>query len=378
MIGKLRTLGPFAWRNLWRNPKRTAITLIVVSVGLWSVLIFNSFLGAWAQSSKDATLGLLIGQGQIHSVGFLDDPSIDTLMDPPSDALKSALNTPAIAAWATRLSVPGVVQSEYKTLPVTILGVDPADEAKLSTIPGKVVKGRYLTDTNDDGVVIGLHLADRLKTGLGRRVILMSQSVDGSLAEQSFDVIGLFDADQATEDFFAFTGRAAGQKFLGLGDKIAEVAFSIPLEADLDPTIAALTKAAPDLDVKSWKKLSLFLSTIDTFMQSFIYISASLTKRMSTGQVFNAGKDFLALGLQMQINPDLMFAPNAVINLNDGSAIAGLVGNLTLDDNTNLTFSYLHPQGRVGSEFGGRETSAGSGIYLGPSRALTVQLVRYF
>ena len=268
----LKTLTPLAWRNLWRNPRRTVITLIVVSVGLWSVIIFNSFLGAWAQSSKDAVLKLLIGQGQIHAVGFMDDPSIDALMSPPDATLTAALNSRAIDAWATRLSLPGVVQSEYKTLPVNILGVDPGDEAKVSSLPGKITEGRYLAGLEDDGVVLGLHLADRLKTGLGRRVILMSQSVDGTLAEQSFDVVGLFDADQQTEDFYAFTGRRAAQKFVGLDDQIAEIVFTIPLDSELDPTIKALTDAAPDLEVKSWKKLSLFLSTTDTFMQSFIYI----------------------------------------------------------------------------------------------------------
>lgn len=268
----LKTLTPLAWRNLWRNPRRTVITLIVVSVGLWSVIIFNSFLGAWAQSSKDAVLKLLIGQGQIHAVGFMDDPSIDALMSPPDATLTAALNSRAIDAWATRLSLPGVVQSEYKTLPVNILGVDPGDEAKVSSLPGKITEGRYLAGLEDDGVVLGLHLADRLKTGLGRRVILMSQSVDGTLAEQSFDVVGLFDADQQTEDFYAFTGRRAAQKFVGLDDQIAEIVFTIPLDSELDPTVKALTDAAPDLEVKSWKKLSLFLSTTDTFMQSFIYI----------------------------------------------------------------------------------------------------------
>lgn len=268
----LKTLTPLAWRNLWRNPRRTVITLIVVSVGLWSVIIFNSFLGAWAQSSKDAVLKLLIGQGQIHAVGFMDDPSIDALMSPPDATLTAALNARAIEAWATRLSLPGVVQSEYKTLPVNIVGVDPADEARLSSLPGKMAEGRYLAGLEDDGVVLGLHLAERLKTGLGRRVILMSQSEDGTLAEQSFDVVGLFDADQQTEDFFAFTGRRAAQKFVGLEDQIAEIVFTIPLDSDLDPTIEALTDAAPDLEVKSWKKLSLLLSTTDTFMQSFIYI----------------------------------------------------------------------------------------------------------
>jgi ABC-type lipoprotein release transport system permease subunit len=240
MTNTFKTLTPLAWRNLWRNPRRTAITLIVVSVGLWSILFFNSFLNAWSQSSKDATLAQLIGQGQIHAVGYLDDPNIDKVMSPPDAALTAALETPSIQAWASRLQLPGVVQSEYKTLPVSLVGVDPAAEARVSSIPGKVVEGRYLTGLEDDGVVLGLHLAERLKTGLGRRVILMSQSKDGTLAEQSFDVVGLFDADQQTEDFYAFTGREAAQRFLGLETEISEVVFTIPEAAALESTIVAI------------------------------------------------------------------------------------------------------------------------------------------
>jgi len=266
------TLAPLAWRNLWRNPRRTVITLIVVSIGLWSVLFFNSFLNAWTQSSKDATLRLLIGAGQIHAKGYLDDPNIDALMPPPDGALQAALSTPDIAAWTTRLVLPGVVQSEYKTLPVSLVGVDPKAEMKVSTIPGKVVNGRYLNGPRDEGVVLGLHMAERLKTGLGRRVILMSQSADGSLAEQSFDVVGLFDADQQTEDFYAFTGRVAMQSYLGVGERIAEIVFSQPIKADLGGAVQRLSVAAPDLDVRSWKKLSAFLAASDSFMNGFIYV----------------------------------------------------------------------------------------------------------
>jgi len=268
----LRHFLPLAWRNLWRNPRRTVITLIVVSVGLWSVLIFNSFMGAWSQASKDTSLKLLIGSGQIHAVGFMDDPSIDALMTPPAGALKAALDAPEVRFWTSRLVVPGVVQSEYKTLPVSILGVDPEAEREISSIPGKVVEGRYLSGVADDGVVLGLHLAERLKTGLGRRVILMSQYVDGTLAERSFDVVGLFDADQQTEDFYAFTGRAAGATFLGLEDQISQVVISLPDEGDVEATFATFAKAAPELDVRTWKELNLFLATSDSFMKGFIYI----------------------------------------------------------------------------------------------------------
>ena len=271
-MSDLTTFTPLAWRNLWRNARRTGITLIVVSVGLWSVLFFNSFLNAWGQASKDAVLDLLIGQGQIHAAGYMDDPNIEALMPPPSRALIAALEVPEISAWATRLQLPGVVVSEYKTLPVNIVGVDPQAERRLSSIPDKIVEGQYLSGVEDSGVVLGLALAERLKTGLGRRVILMSLNVDGALSEQSFDVVGLFDADKATEDFYAFTGRRAAQKFVGLSDEIAQITFAIPEAENLEMTVAALAAAAPNLDVRSWKKLSLFLATTDSFMQNFIYI----------------------------------------------------------------------------------------------------------
>ncbi len=272
MTDTLKTFSSLAWRNLWRNPRRTFITLIVVSIGLWSILFFNSFMIAWTQSSKQATLSLLIGSGQIHAPGYMDDPSIDKLMPPPDAALTKALGTPDITAWATRLQLPGVVVSEYKTMPITIVGVDPARERKVSSIPGKVVKGRYLNGVGDDGIVIGLDLAKRLKTGLGRRVILMSQNVDGKLAEQSFDVVGLFDADKNTEDFYAFTGRGAEQAFVGLKNQIAEIVIVTPDGVNIDQVVKRLQTAAPKLDISSWRKLSLFLAASDTFMQGFIYV----------------------------------------------------------------------------------------------------------
>ncbi|MFT5006476.1 MAG: ABC-type lipoprotein release transport system permease subunit, partial [Paracoccaceae bacterium] len=106
----------------------------------------------------------------------------------------------------------------------------------------------------------------------GRRVILMSQNTEGQLSEQSFTIVGLFDADKATEDFYIFTGLRAAHDFVGLKDQIAQIAFAIPDPEMLDQTVATLAAAAPDLDVRSWKKLSLFLATTDSFMQNFIYI----------------------------------------------------------------------------------------------------------
>ena len=260
-MSALKTLTPLAWRNVWRNPRRTAITLIVVAAGMWSIIFFNSILVAWMESSKDGALRLLIHSGQIHAAAYLDDPSIERLMSPPEGALLERLNGPDVANWATRLVLPGVIQSEYKTLGATIVGVDPAKEELMSSIPGKLVEGRYVNALEDDAVVIGLHMAERLKTGLGRRVILMSLNTDETMSEQSFDVVGIYDADQGTEDMYVFTGRAAAQAFVGLDDEIAQIAVELVDDDARGAYFEELADLAPDLDVRAWNELNMFLAT---------------------------------------------------------------------------------------------------------------------
>ncbi len=107
-------------------------------------------------------------------------------------------------------------------------------------------------------------------------------------------------------------------------------------------------------------------------------LPAALGKRMATGQVFVAGRDFLSLGARFEVNADISISPNAVISLNDHSALAGVSINYALGDNTNILFSYRQPIGATGTEFGGRETTTGSGIFATPAHQATLQLVRYF
>jgi ABC-type lipoprotein release transport system permease subunit len=227
-------------------------------------------LRAFADSSREGALRTLTGEGQIHAAGYLDDPGIAHRFAAPSGPLLAVLNGPAVGAWSARIRLPAVAQSEYRTRPVTLVGVDPAEERKVSDLPGEVTQGRYLAGSDDTGVVIGRDLATRLKTSLGRRIILMSQAADGHLAEQAFVVVGVFKSQAAVEDEFVFTGRTPVRTALGLGDDISEIAFDAAPKTPIGVAVAALRRAGAPLEVKSWMELSPLAYTIEQISGAYV------------------------------------------------------------------------------------------------------------
>jgi ABC-type lipoprotein release transport system permease subunit len=135
-----------------------------------------------------------------------------------------------------------------------------------------VTAGRYLASNADAGLVIGLDLAAKLKTRLGKRVIVMTQSADGRLTETGYVIVGLFDAQQAAEDEFVFTGLGKAQATLGIGGDLSEIAFDAADKTPLPQAVAALRRASPGLDVKPWTELSPLAYAIETFSQSYTAI----------------------------------------------------------------------------------------------------------
>ena len=258
-MGMFNLLAALGWRNLWRNKRRTFITFTAIGVGVWSMISLASLMDAWAMSTFHASINTLIGHGQVHAEKYLDDPSVEHRMSPPSEQMRVLLKRPEVKAWTTRVRVSAIVQSERESAPVTLVGIDPKGEQGLSFIADAVVAGRYLENNNEPGILLGRKLAKRLRTDLNKRVVLMSQDSAGVIAERGIRVVGVFEAEQSeTETLYAFIAIKQAQKMLNIKDEISEVSFVLHQQDLLPEYLNRLRNASPDLNVVSWSELEPF------------------------------------------------------------------------------------------------------------------------
>jgi ABC-type lipoprotein release transport system permease subunit len=268
----LKILFPFAWRNLWRNKRRTFITLAVVAMGVWSILTFNAVLRAWSDSTLTGSLKNMTADAQIHAPGYRDSPDIQHSLRMPTGRLARLLDSSRISAWAPRVRTPAIIQSEYKTLPVTLVGIDPQREAGVSFIADARIQGHMLKNAMDDGVLLGRHLAKRLQTRVGKRIVIMANDANGKLQERGARVIGIYAAEPSMEDAYLFTGLHAAQQFLHADGMLSEIALMTPTQAQLTPMLQQLRQTAPQLDIADWAELQPMTKGLHDVIESFIYV----------------------------------------------------------------------------------------------------------
>lgn len=267
-----------AWRNLWRNYRRTLIMLGAIAVGVWAMMFMNALLRGMINEMIRTGVEALPGHVQIHHPGYRGDPSVMNSLTLAEQSLAPVLENPGVTAWTSRVRVPAVVSSERESRGVTLVGIDPASEVEISFLSEQVAEGRFLEDVADEGLLIGRSLLEKLDTDLGKRVALLSQDQNNDIADRGFRIVGVYTAElDSIEDAFVFTGRATAQRLLRIGDQVQEVALlgtsfrgSIELAEQLSTTLPATAGSA--VDIAAWNELDSYLGTLLNVMDGFVLV----------------------------------------------------------------------------------------------------------
>ena len=263
-----------AWRNLWRNHRRTLIMIAAIVIGAWSMIFMTALMRGMVDDMIADGISVLPGHVQIHHPDYRDDPTIANVIAPPTGGLLEALEAPEVVAWATRVRVPAVISSERDTRGVTLIGIEPDRERDISFVSGDIAEGEFLASRKDRGLIVGRKLVEKLETGLGKRVAIMSQDQSNEIADRGFRIVGIFESKLAQyEEGFVFAGEAVIQELLGVGDRVSEVAILGNDYRDVEGLYRSIDAAAGgDVEVLPWNELDTYLGSMLAMMDGFVIV----------------------------------------------------------------------------------------------------------
>lgn len=192
------TTAALAWRNLWRNSRRTWLTAGGIAFAVWLLVISVSMQDGSFEVMIDNAARLYTGHVQLQHPDYQDDPAMEhTLGDAPG-LMALARRQPSVAAALPRVQGFALASVDERSYGAQVMGVDPALERGASSLPEMVVAGRYLSGPGE--TFVGAALARNLGLGVGDELVLLGTAREGGVAAAVAQVVGIFSTSQPELD----------------------------------------------------------------------------------------------------------------------------------------------------------------------------------
>ena len=236
-----------AWRNLFRNKRRTIIASVAISIGL-AVLIFADafWVGMKENMIRTATASFL-GDGQVHRKGFRDTQAVEMTINQLDEVIGGLSQEAIVQQFAPRTFAFGMITSAANVSAISLVGIQPSTERFLSQIDDTIRAGTYFEGDNNRDIVIGAKLAELLEVTLGSRVVVtVAQSETGDLSQEMFRISGIYHlGGDAMSGGMAFVRLGKAQEMLAIGSGVHEIAIKF-----------TDTKYGQNKDLPFWERYS--------------------------------------------------------------------------------------------------------------------------
>ena len=262
MSGRLLRL---AWRNLWRNPRRTLIAMAAIGLGYAMLLFVACLMAGLRQQMIESGTGLVLSDVEVHAPSYYPDRPTDQTLGGRNGTEVSALVAaiaadPRVQAASPRVYGYGLVSATHQSAGAQLLGVVSDQEQKITVLQTRMVKGSYLTGRMPKGIVMGDKLATTIGVEVGSEIVLLTPAADGSTGNDLYTVAGMFHTGLDVMDRgLVLMSLASLQELLRLppgrihevGIKLHDIAAATTaaaaLEAQLNKTLPVRVRAWPEL-----------------------------------------------------------------------------------------------------------------------------------
>jgi len=343
-----------AWRNLWRNKRRTLITVASVFFGVLLSTLMSSMQEGSYSSMIDNIVKFYSGYIQIQNEEYWDNKTINYSMEPTDQLFEIANSVPEVTHVTSRLESFALASSETLTRGSLVIGVDPNKENEITELKKWVKEGAYF-QPDDNGVLVGSELARYLKIQVGDTLVMIGSGYHGVSAAGKYPIRGILKfPNPELNKQTVYMELSNCQDFFSAYNLVSSMIIMVEDQYDLKPALKKLKeKVESPYAVMSWDEMHPeMLQMVEgdragaTVMKAILYILIGFgifgTIMMMVAERTREMGVMVAIGMQKMKLASILFIETVFIGL-IGVAV-GFAGSIPL-----ITYFYNNPVKLSGS-----------------------------
>lgn len=255
MIAFIKLYLSLAWRNIWRNKRRTFITMASIVFAVVLAVLLNSVKEGVLYKMQENVVTFYTGAIQIHHPGYWDEKTLENTFVPTDNLKNKMLSHSGVEDLTTRLESFALAASEDYTKGCMVVGINPEKEPQITSLDEKLLEGKYL-EAQDEMVMLTSGLAEYLRLGVGDTLVLLGQGYHGISAAGKYPVKGLIKlGSPELNKQVVYLPIQLSQFLFGAENRSTAMVLKLK-NIDKATSIAQeLAEANPDYEIMDWKTL---------------------------------------------------------------------------------------------------------------------------
>jgi putative ABC transport system permease protein len=288
-------LRAIAWRNLWRNKLRSSIIMAALSIGIIGAVEMDGYMTGLTNQRVDAAIANEVSDIQLHNPGFLLNQETKYLIPHAGEKADKIRKIANVKAVSVRLKGAAMASSANAGAGISINGVVPDDEYRVSDLHDHIIEGTYLSNKQKIPAVIGQKLAQKLNIGISDKIIVTMTDTTGTITNGAFLVVGIYKTSNTDFDKSnVFVTRKDLAKLIGYptraGDEIAILLNSSQQTKAVTKKLNTLFSAevkSHKLIIQSWDQIQPLLKSMVDMMNYFSYLFLIIVLAALTFAIIN-------------------------------------------------------------------------------------------
>lgn len=231
-----------AFLNIWRRKSRTVIVIVMIGLSLAGLMFIQGLYDGWLVEMIEHTVRTDGGEIVIQHRDYRQSRLLADRLKDPDRMIARLVDHPKIKRAARRIIADSMAATGRKTQGAMLVGVQ-ADEFSKGYLGGYLVEGRAFQPNRIPEAVLVAELADKLKTGLGKKLVITAQGLDRDLVSVAVRVVGIIRTYNMHLDKNAvFIDYEVADRILGMAGGVTQVTLELNDSEAMADTAAGLAE----------------------------------------------------------------------------------------------------------------------------------------